>query len=955
MSSKKELKIKCLSWNVRSINNKVNDVLNFAFTHNVSLLFVQETWLTDMNNHTTALIKSHGFKIHHYHRRDQSGGGVAIIYRPAISLIRVFTTVFQTFECVCVRILLPDRKSLLCVCVYRTGPMGTFISDFDEFIGELFPRYDKFLICGDVNIHLEKVSAHSTDFLRCLSSYGLVQHLHEGTHKAGHTLDMVVTSHKIIATDSIQILPETLQIFNSCDHYPIIFELQSRALSVDNKKVIEFRNLKKMDHENFAVDVLEAFDTKDGEEFASFENRLEHYNSSCQEILEKHAPLLQKVIKDIPSAPWFDSEYKMARIERRKAEKLWKKRHLEIDRDIFEHLRLHCEELADKKKKRFYREHFEKYNHSQKGLYKFVDIFLDNEDSLTLPPRESLQDTVEEFNKFFSDKIDAIRQSFPDGRDRLTPLLDSSFSRHKLTEFQMTNEEELREILKSTTIKSCASDPVPASLMKENLDVFLPEICHLVNLSLSTGNMDGVKSALLVPLLKNASLDSSSLKSYRPVSNLAFIGKVIEKVVQKRLEEHMKKNNLEIPLQSAYKKHHSTETLLIRIVNDLLIATDEKKATVVMLLDLSAAFDTVDHDKLLNILQREIGVCGVALEWFSSYLKGRCQRVKIGTFESADIIIKFGVPQGSVLGPILFNIYIRSLYSTVKSVNFNIHGFADDHQVYKAFNSNMEYQIMTNDLPSCFAEIDRWMIEHFLQLNPGKTEIIVFGSQPMLSKLQLNGVFISPSICIRLVPYAKNLGFYLDSSLSFNTQIKRLKSSCYHKLRNLAKMKPFLNVKQMQQLVQALILSSLDYCNALYYGTSSNTIRQLQSIQNRACATILGLKKREPTTEHLKNLHWLKVQERIEFKILLVTYKALNGQAPMYISEIINYNPLSGSRSPSLQTYVSKTSFGDRAFMCCAAKLWNALPEDIRLSVDVDIFKIKLKTYLFKKSYNTDT
>ena len=168
-------------------------------------------------------------------------------------------------------------------------------------------------------------------------------------------------------------------------------------------------------------------------------------------------------------------------------------------------------------------------------------------------------------------------------------------------------------------------------------------------------------------------------------------------------------------------------------------------------------------------------------------------------------------------------------------------------------------------------------------------------------------------------------------------------------------MKPFLNVKQMQQLVQALILSSLDYCNALYYGTSSNTIRQLQSIQNRACATILGLKKREPTTEHLKNLHWLKVQERIEFKILLVTYKALNGQAPMYISEIINYNPLSGSRSPSLQTYVSKTSFGDRAFMCCAAKLWNALPEDIRLSVDVDIFKIKLKTYLFKKSYNTDT
>ena len=840
-----------MSWNVRSINNKVNDVLDFALANDVSLFFVQETWLTDVNNHSTALIKSHGYKIHHYHRQDQSGGGVAIIYRPNISLIRVFTTLYQTFESVCVRILLPNRKSLLCICVYRTGPMSTFISDFDEFIGELFPRYDKFLVCGDVNIHLDKVSAHSTEFLRCLSSYGLLQHLQEQTHKAGHTLDIVVTSHKIIITDSLKILSDTLQTFKSCDHYPVIFELQSKAVSVDNKKLINFRNLNKMDHEEFAVDILENFELSEEADFTSFESRVIHYNSSCQEILEKHAPLLQKVIKDVPSAPWFDSEYKMARVERRKAEKQWKKSKLEIDKDIFKYLRLHCDDLADKKKKNFYQEHFEKYNHSQKGLFKFVDIFLDNEETLTLPPTESLQNTVEEFNNFFSSKIDAIRQSFSNSRLTSISLMDN-FSGQKLTEFEPTNVEELKDILKSVNIKSCASDPIPASLMKENLEVFLPEICSLVNLSLSTGDMEGVKSALLVPLLKNASLDSSSLKSYRPVSNLAFIGKVIEKVVQKRLEKHLQENNLDIPLQSAYKKNHSTETLLIRIVNDLLIASDEKKATVVMLLDLSAAFDTVDHDKLLSILRKEIGVCGVALKWFGSYLKGRCQKVKIGTYESAEITIKFGVPQGSVLGPILFNIYIRSIYGTVKSAKFNIHGFADDHQVYRAFNTEMEYQIMTDDLPKCFANIDCWMKEHYLQLNPGKTEIIVFGSQPILAKLQLNGVFISPSVCVRLVPFAKNLGFYLDGTLNFNTQIKRLKSSCFNKLRNIAKMKPFLNMKQMQQLVQALIISSLDYCNALYYGASRKTVSQLQAIQNRACATIFGLKKREPKQNILR-------------------------------------------------------------------------------------------------------
>ena len=148
----------------------------------------------------------------------------------------------------------------------------------------------------------------------------------------------------------------------------------------------------------------------------------------------------------------------------------------------------------------------------------------------------------------------------------------------------------------------------------------------------------------------------------------------------------MAQNNLQIPFQSAYKKHHSTETLLIRIVNDLLITIDENKATVVMILDLSAAFDTVDHNKLLNILKYEMGLEGEALNWFRSFLCGRCQKVRVKGYESVEILIKFGVPQGSVLGPVLLNIYIRSLYNTVHNLNFNIHGFADDHQIFKSFN-----------------------------------------------------------------------------------------------------------------------------------------------------------------------------------------------------------------------------------------------------------------------------
>ena len=168
------------------------------------------------------------------------------------------------------------------------------------------------------------------------------------------------------------------------------------------------------------------------------------------------------------------------------------------------------------------------------------------------------------------------------------------------------------QVLKESDIKTSTNDPLPALVVKENIDTLLPHICDLVNLSLSSGSIDGAKLAHLTPLIKGQSLDSSKLKNYRPISNLSFIGKLIERIVLKRLNVHLDANKLNISNQSAYKKLHSCEILMVRIVNDLLIASDEEKATVVMLLDLSAAFDTVDHTKLLSILKHEIRLEGNA-------------------------------------------------------------------------------------------------------------------------------------------------------------------------------------------------------------------------------------------------------------------------------------------------------------------------------------------------------
>ena len=716
-----------------------------------------------------------------------------------------------------------------------------------------------------------------------MSSYGLNQLVNEPTHNQGHVLDLIITSHKVVSPKSIEINATDSQMFPNCDHFPVKFELlNTSAKSANEKKTITFRNIKDINGETFMQDLADELLCL--QEESSFEKVISLYNSKCSSVLDNHAPLLTKQIKDRKSAPWFDGEYKALRACRRKAENKWRVTGSLEDKEAYKALREQCTQLSDTKKHEFFCTQFEKHSFSSKSLFSFVDTFLDRDKCLILPPSDSLKETVENFNTYFEEKIRAIREKFEDAPSH--PTDQHRYCRPLLSEFSPTNMEELAAIIKSCDIKSSSVDPLPAKLFKENLDVLLPVLTDVVNASLSTGSIDGAKLAHISPLIKGHGLDSSNLKNYRPISNLSFVGKLIERVVLARLNEHLENNNLHIPHQSGYKKMYSTETLLVRVVNDLLIASSESKATVVLMLDLSAAFDTVDHSKLLQILKHELGITGKAWEWFRSFLTGRCQRIKVGCEESYDIIIKFGVPQGSVLGPVLFNIYIRSLYSTAHAQNFLIHGYADDHQLYKSFEAKEEHVILVNDVPKCFQEINKWMRAHYLQLNPGKTEILVFGSPAVLHELSIKGVFINSGTCVRLSPVAKNLGFRLDSQLNFKEQIKQLKSMCYLKLRDLAKMKRFLTTKQMNTLVQAIIISCLDYCNSLYYGCNNTVMNQLQDIQNRACRLVFGLKRKDSVQDKLKDLHWLKVRERIEFKLCLLTFKAVNAIGPSYLSDI---------------------------------------------------------------------
>ena len=281
-----------------------------------------------------------------------------------------------------------------------------------------------------------------------------------------------------------------------------------------------------------------------------------------------------------------------------------------------------------------------------------------------------------------------------------------------------------------------------------------------------------MKCAVVTPLLKKASLDKEELKNYRPVSNLSFISKITEKVTLSQISEHLDKSNLRSPLQSAYRKGHSTETALLRIQNDILRSLDKSRGVLLVLLDLSASFDTIDHAILASRLQQRIGITGSALMWIKSYLSHRQQTINVSGESSFSRELMYGVPQGSVMGPELFTIYSSVTYSIAKQHNINFHSYADDTQLYVSYDFSIqaEFDYAITRLVNCIKDLRLWMHDNKLKLNDDETEYFIITPSKSKSKLIIRPLKVGVHL-VTPSRSAKNLGVYFQDNMSPNRQV----------------------------------------------------------------------------------------------------------------------------------------------------------------------------------------
>ena len=494
-----------------------------------------------------------------------------------------------------------------------------------------------------------------------------------------------------------------------------------------------------------------------------------------------------------------------------------------------------------------------------------------------------------------------------------------------------TPEQEILEICGSFRSGPASGyDQITVNVVKETVDVIIQPLTYIIDLSLSSGVVpDQMKIARVIPLFKSG--DLSLFTNYRPVSVLPAFSKNLERIVYNRLINFLNKYSILSCNQYGFRKNHSTAYALIQLYDKLSDAIDKGNVTLGLFIDLSKAFDTVNHDILVAKLEF-YGVRGVALEWFESYLSCRSQFVQYNGYSSSSKYIKRGVPQGSILGPLLFLLYINDLCDVSKALDFIL--FADDTNIfYSHKDQNYLMEIVTTELK----KLSSWFQASKLSINIKKSNFILFKTKQNRRKLDLH-------FLINLF-----LGVILDEHLSWKPQIQNVARKISKSIGIICKSSFFLNKNSLCTLYYSLVYPYLHYCASVWGSTYQSNLKRLITLQKRVIRIISKSTFDAHTNPIFKNLNILKFENLIKLQIGKIMYLYKNGLLPdsfndMFLlhSDVHSYN----TKKNSFRLLHCRTNVRKFSLRFQGPKLYNSFSPDVQNAPSFALFTSKLKIYL---------
>lgn len=949
--------------NVHSASGKAAQIHDLIADRQLDLLALTETWVT--TNTPDAIrddIPPAGYSAIHAPRRlidggPTKGGGIAVVFRDSIDvkLHPVAAKITSsTCELLVARVGRPSSTFAL-VVAYRPqwcGTVGAFCDElFDVLTMIMTECNDEIVLCGDMNCPGSTASSVATELQSLLDSTGLKQHVNQAT-RGDNLLDVVASSKESAVRD---VTVDDAGFIS--DHRLVSARLIYDCTTATSPTEYVSRNLRAIDVARFETAL------RSSELFSNPATTVDSYvaqiDSVVTALLDRFAPIRRGRRRRPKRISWWLSEEAVrGKRQRRKLERRYHNSRSEVDRRVYRNCCRAVNKLINNSRKQHIKQQLQNCPDAR-SRWRTVNELLHPSSRVRNNDNHVENSALcNSFSKFFVDKIANLKLLISHKASLTPPFLQSSppFTGTPLSSLPPVTSIEVLRLLANIPCKSSPMDFVATSLLKSCRSTFADIIAKLANMSFSEGVFPTrFKIAQITPLLKKEGLDKASPSNYRPISNLNNISKILERLFLNRIQSHVTSCPNFNSHQSAYRRHHSTETSLLYTISHICHAADAGCCTLLVSLDLSAAFDTVDHTILSRLLSDSFGFRDSVIDWINSYLSNRSQYVRIGSATSSLVPLTSGVPQGSVLGPILFTIYTSPIAHIASSHNVLQQQYADDTQLFISLSPGNVSQSLTA-LEICLSDLCSWFYINGLALNPDKSDAVLFGTQqrlrsfPSISSINVAG----SSIC--LSDHVKILGVILDNKLTFNSHVDSLCRSSFFHLRSLRYIRPSLNLDIAKAFGSAIIGSRLDYANSILYNTSSSNIHKLQRVQNALSRVVLGSSTSSRNSAHnLHLLHWLPIHYRILYKLSVLTFHSHFRTSPTYLSSLIStYTPsrsLRSSGSNLLNVPRSNIHFTDKSFDIAGPTVWNSLPSDIRSLNSLPSFTSHLKTHFFRQAF----
>lgn len=805
------------------------------------------------------------------------------------------------------------------------------------------------IILGDINIDMSKKNHYTERLSREMGSLGMKQYVQKPTRcgKESKTVIDLVFSNFFIEVDVLQTPKIT-------DHSIVKVNVNI----IDEKEKEDAIIYYKRDYSNFNQEQFRILlDDKLKDNISCNKDVDLLANSTINGIMEAVDEIAPKIKKVLPvkweNKKWIDEEVKGMLRERDGAYKKAAQSKAEKDWKEFKRCRNAIVTKIREKKRNYYERNLDDKRNKSKEMWKTLKELVGTKKMK--PEFKSVEfdgviytDTkviADKFNRFFIDSVINIVNEIE--KVEKTEIEYERECNSEMNKFQEITAKQLDKIINGLDIRKGGGEGVTTEIIKMTWSTNKNQIINLINKSLQEGKVpESWKNSVITPIPKV--IGSNKAENYRPINTLPVYEKILEQVVKDQLLEYIDKNDILIAEQSGFRSGHSCETTIQKILIEWRQRIDKNEKVGVVFIDFKRAFETIDRKELIKKLKM-YGIGETVLKWFESYLENRTQQVKFGDILSEKLEIKTGVPQGSILGPLLFILYINDVIKVYRGRKCKFRLFADDKMIY-VYSDNIDFIIKT--LNEILTTLTEWLNKNSLKINIKKTVYMTI-CDPRKVNIRANcDVYVGNEPIIE-VQDTKYLGILIDKHLTFERHAWYIAKKVGKKIGFLGRLRNVVSSYVKVLIYKTIIAPHYEYCSSIMLNFSQRMMEMLQKTQNRAMRIILNVNRYTAIKSMLEALCFMNVRQRMEYNVCILVYKMRNNIVPKYLSQEIRYvnekHAYSTRSSTDIAIERTRTLAAHKTLTYHGFQMFNNIPVEIRDITEIKIFKSRLAKYIKEK------